>query len=36
MVEGQRSPRVVLETGWYTANGEPYAKRYRAFCEEFL
>jgi hypothetical protein len=26
----------LLETGWYASNGEPYAKSYRALCEEFL
>jgi hypothetical protein len=26
----------LLETGWYASSGQPYAKSYRALCEEFL
>jgi len=26
----------LLENGWYAAEGKPYAKSYRALCEEFL
>ena len=26
----------LLENGWFAADGKPYAKSYRALCEEFL
>ncbi len=26
----------LLENGWYASEGKPYAKSYRALCEEFL
>ena len=26
----------LLETGWYASSGQPYAKRYRDLCQEFL
>jgi hypothetical protein len=31
-----KSLYTLLENGWYAAEGKPYAKSYRALCEEFL
>jgi hypothetical protein len=31
-----KSLYTLLENGWYASGGEPYAKSYRALCEEFL
>jgi hypothetical protein len=31
-----KSLYILLENGWYAAEGKPYAKSYRALCEEFL
>jgi hypothetical protein len=31
-----KSLYTLLENGWYAAEGRPYAKSYRALCEEFL
>ena len=31
-----KSLYTLLENGWYASEGKPYAKSYRALCEEFL
>ena len=31
-----KSLYTLLDNGWYAAGGKPYAKSYRALCEEFL
>jgi hypothetical protein len=31
-----KSLYALLENGWYASGGKPYAKSYRALCEEFL
>ena len=31
-----KSLYTLLENGWYASKGRPYAKSYRALCEEFL